>query len=597
VWHLCCSVSAPKKTKTSAAAVVLDGLKRLEYRGYDSWGVAVLEHGKIKLDKHAGAIGVVNNTLPLPVTAVALGHTRWATHGGVTDLNAHPHLASDGSFGLVQNGVVENYQELKTELLAQGFSFISQTDTEVIVHLIEARKKKGVPPELSEVIAVFKRCKGRNTIALLTRQGSILALRHGSPLILGRNSAGDAFLSSDVLSLAPVASEYYAVENHQAVEIDPVGKVGVWSVESGRKIQFGWSAIVLEQLQINKEKYDFFTRKEIYEQAQILGKPLEQSVEQWQVLQKKLRSARRIYLVGSGSASFVAEHIAFTLRNVGLPAQSLKAYESRSYQKLFGPADLAIAVSQSGETADTIEALEWMKKAGVTIGSIVNMPGSTITTLSDLPFMLQIGPEVGIASTKAVTAAMVWGLGVAEWFKTSSVKNVQKIVKKYQASLTDWLAETENSPAFTHILELLLPAQTLLVLGKGQLYAAAQEFSLKMKEISYIHAESFSGGELKHGMLALVEQGTPVVCLVANDDEQADMLNAAAQVKARGATVIGISAENNAAFDHWLPVPSAALLAAVAAVIPSQLLTYHLALQKGFNPDKPRNLAKSVTVK
>lgn len=585
------------KQKISAAEVVLAGLKRLEYRGYDSWGVAVVMPGPITVEKHAGQIGQVVQPLSLPFSQVAIGHTRWATHGGVTDLNAHPHLASDGSFALVQNGVVENYQVLKAELETVGAHFISQTDTEVIVRLIETQKKPGQSLELHHVVSALQRCTGRNTVAVLTQEGTVLAVRQGSPLILGRHSAGEVFLSSDVLSLASVASEFVAVENGQAVVISPDGMARIWSIEREEWANFSWQPIAVKQLQLSKEGEQFFTRKEIYEQARVLVRPLAQPAELWSQFIQKLKGARQIYLIGAGSADFVGQQIAFSLRQAGLPAQAIKAYEARSFQSLFGIQDVGIAVSQSGETADTIEVVEWMKAAGMTTASIVNMPGSTISALSDLPFMLQIGPEVGIASTKAVTAATSWGLVVAELCSDKSLTDFTDAVASYQTQIADWLSTTETSDAFLGLLEQLATAPNLYILGKGQLYAAGQESALKLKELAYLHAESFSGGELKHGVLALIEKGTPVMCLIADDTEQAEMLNAAAQVKARGAVVIGVAAKNDPVFDIWLPVLNQPQFAMISAVLPAQLLGYHLALRKGFNPDKPRNLAKSVTVK
>jgi glucosamine--fructose-6-phosphate aminotransferase (isomerizing) len=293
----------------------------------------------------------------------------------------------------------------------------------------------------------------------------------------------------------------------------------------------------------------------------------------------------------------VSGEVAFCLRQQGIPATAVKSYEARSYQSLCGPEDLCIAISQSGETADTIEVIEWMKEKGVTIASIVNMPGSTITRLSELSFMLQIGPEIGTASTKAVAATITWGVALAQQLAGRSLAELKKEVAAYEEEVSLWLKDQKIHQQLKDLAKELAKIDHLFVLGRGQLYMSALESALKLKEISYIHAEGFSGGELKHGVIALIEKGTPVFCLIADDDERADMLNAAAEVSARGARVIGISPEENQLFADWIPVPSHPLFASISSFLPAQLLTYYLALEKDLDPDKPRNLAKSVTVK
>ncbi len=593
---------ASKNSKTSkdrAGQQVLDGLKRLEYRGYDSWGVAVEVDKKISLDKHIGKIGSVVSP-QVPAAAVALGHTRWATHGGVTDINAHPHAASDGSFVLVQNGVMENYQEMKTELMAKGYTFISQTDTEVIVHLVEETrrlpldKKKGLSFEA--VCEAFCQLTGRNTIAVLTHAGNIYAVRDGSPLVVGKDKKGNFFLSSDVVSLAADASEYYALESREAIKIEN-GKAELFDVDRQVKLPLLFSDIDVDATKLDKNGFADFMLKEIYEQAEVLEKPLRQPKELLEAFMKKLKTARHVYTIGAGSADFVSTQISFFLRQKGIFATPIKAYESRSFQGVVGNQDICLVVSQSGETADTVEVIEWMKQKGVTIASIVNMPGSTISRLSDFPFMLQIGPEIGIASTKAVSSTMVWGKALAEMVAGKKIEMYQAEVRKYQSQLSNWLSHAHTTEQLKDIAVELAKMRDIFILGRGQLYMPTLESALKLKEISYLHAEGFSGGELKHGVIALIEKGTPVICLIAHDQERADMLSAAAEVKARGACVIGIAAQENELFDEWIAIPDNEQFVSISSFIPAQLLTYYIALEKGLDPDKPRNLAKSVTVK
>jgi glucosamine--fructose-6-phosphate aminotransferase (isomerizing) len=586
-----------------AGQKILAGLKRLEYRGYDSWGVAVVGDGQIALDKHAGKISGVERAA-VPAARIGIGHTRWATHGGVSDVNAHPHLSSDESFCVAQNGVVENFLELKEDLVKKGYQFVSQTDTEVIVRLIEeARKKVEVTtnePTFEIVCTAFRQLTGRNTIAVLTQLGKIFAVRDGSPLVIGKDEHDNVFLSSDVASMAADAREYVALESREAVSVEVIsGKVAlhVVNVDTMAEKDVHFAPIDVQATQLDKAGHPHFMLKEIHEQALVLHKPLAQPAGLFDQLVAKIRTTKHVYTVGAGSADFVSAQISFLLRQQSISATPVKAYEARSYMNLVTADDLCLAVSQSGETADTVEVVEWMKKKGATIASIVNMPGSTLTRLADLPFMLQIGPEIGIASTKAVTSMIMWGMAVAAQVGGQSLADFTNQVVAYEAQLQDWLADAAIQTKIQDLAAQFSAAHDLFVLGRGQLYMPSFESALKLKEISYIHAEGFSGGELKHGVIALIEKGTPVICLIADDAEKNEMRNAAAEVNARGARVIGVAAANDPVFETWIPLPANQQFIAISSIIPAQLLTYAIALKKNLDPDKPRNLAKSVTVK
>ncbi|MBU0576627.1 glutamine--fructose-6-phosphate transaminase (isomerizing) [Patescibacteria group bacterium] len=591
-----CGIYGAIVSNQDAGSVVYHGLKRLEYRGYDSWGVVVTRAGDFFIEKQVGKIDK-NHQLSAPPAQVAIGHTRWATHGRVTQVNAHPHLAQNGSFALVQNGVVENYQQLQEKLVSQGYDFISQTDTEVIVALIEQleTRKHETEPSVATVRQVFSQLRGRNTIALVTQSGKIIAIRQGSPLVVGKNKQGDIFISSDVLSLAPDANEYFILDHGQGV-IVTCKKIQPFVVKTGKKISLEYQPIKISSTALDTAGFDHFMLKEIYEQTEVLNNVTEQPQKQLTALVTEIKKANRVYTLGAGSASFAAEQLAFWLREQGVLTTALKSYEARSYQNLFSSNDLCIAISQSGETADTNEVVEWLLQFGVKLASIVNMPGSTLTALSDLPFMLQVGPEVGVASTKALSGQMIWSKLLSELIAGKTLLAYQKQVQEYSKQLQNWF-ESQVIGQLQSLAKELANHKHLFVLGRGQLYMPALEFALKMKEISYIHAEGFSGGELKHGVIALIEQGTPVVCLVAKDKEKNDMLSAAAEVKARGARVIGVSIENNQLFDDWIRLPKASELVAISCFIPAQLLTYYMAVEQAYDPDKPRNLAKSVTVK
>lgn len=593
-------VSLSSKSRQNATELVFEGIKRIEYRGYDSWGVAVINpQAKLKVYKKTGKISGIKSVaeLDLPRSFTAIGHTRWATHGGVTETNAHPHTASDGSFVLVQNGVMENYQALKAQLQKAGWPFETQTDTEVIVRLLENEKRQAKSDKVTTEIVrtTVNQLTGRSTVLLMTTEGELWAFRYGSPLVVGRDTQGSIYFSSDVLSLSHDATEYVAIDNGQLVSWH-AGELKVIEGVTGTPVEVVFKPIEVTSVALDKEGYDHFMLKEIFEQAQVLPNVVEQDEEAMARFLTRLQAARTIYTIGAGSASYAAGQLAFHLREVGLPVIELKSYEARSYRTLWNKKDMVIALSQSGETADTNEVIEWMKAAGVTIASLVNMPGSTLSQLSDFAFMLQVGPEVGVASTKALTGQLMWSKSVALLVKGWSRKAISQEIMKYEAELLAWLNNKSQLTQLRTIARALGKKDHVFILGRGQLYYPALEFALKLKEISYIHAEGFSGGELKHGVIALIEKGTPVICLVAEDEEKSDMLSAAAEVKARGAFVIGVAPRTNQIFDQFIAVPDGQF-APISSIVPSQLLTYYMAVEKGLDPDKPRNLAKSVTVK
>lgn len=593
------AVHDQKSGQDQAGLRVLRGLQRLEYRGYDSWGVGVLGEKGLELEKRTGKIGGVVS-LSLPPALLALGHTRWATHGGVTSTNTHPHWASDGSFLLVQNGVVENYQQLKAQLETEGYVFKTQTDTEVIVGLLEkVRRESGDDQlELSHLLQVSELLEGRSTVVVLTADGRFLAFRLGSPLVVARNQRGEVFVSSDVVSVAAEADTFYALANGELLEIQGHDVI-VTNASLETLDQVVFQPIDVTATNVDKEGYQHFMLKEIFEQPRVLHQVFPEDLVPLKNLAKAVKQATQVYFVGVGSAALIAGSLAESFRQAGISATELRSNQADSFLPFMGPKALCIAVSQSGETADTLEFVEKCQERGAKIGSIVNMNGSTLTTLSDLPCMLGVGPEIGVASTKALTGQLAWGSCLLDVVQGIDPVKTRQRLKRAEKQLQDWFDEVETMSRFQSLAGELEPTQHIFVLGRGQLYYSALEFALKMKEISYIHTEGFSGGELKHGPLALIEPDTPVVCLVAEDDQKADMLSAAAEVKARGARVIGVSTTPNEIFDVWLPVPdlSAMRLTQIPMVIVPQVVSYYIALEKGHDPDTPRNLAKSVTVK
>lgn len=569
---------------------VLAGLKRIEYRGYDSWGIAIC-NDKIEIEKHIGKIGTVKK-LNLAGSNNAIGHTRWATHGGVTEKNAHPHLAQNGSFALVQNGVLENYQELKNQLQKNGYEFQTETDTEVIVALLE--KECGELIDLEKFNRTIEKLAGRNTILVLTKDGQIWVYRQGSPLIVGRAEGDNYFFSSDLASMSLDAKKYHVIENQEIIHFD--GK----SLESFKSKDLAPNKIIFQvmdqqALEVDKGSFAHFMLKEIHEQEESLLKILSKNEELFPKIAEKIESSRNIYVVGAGSASYAAASIVFNLRANRQNVYHVPAYDFSDFAAIFNEKDLAMVLSQSGETADTIEAVEQMKAKGVLIVSVVNMPSSTLMNMADIAYPLNVGAEIGVASSKALTGHMLFGMALADYLENKNF-SFKEEVKKFSKQLSEWFSNAKVMSDIKKIAKLLSQKNDLYILGRGQLLASALEFALKIKEVSYIHAEGFSAGELKHGVIALIEKETPVICLI-NKENREDMLSSAHEVKARGARVIGIATKNEDIFDDFIELQQAEKFTNLSSIIVAQLLTYEIALIKKLDPDKPRNLAKSVTVK
>ncbi len=579
--------------KQNASDLIKAGLTNLEYRGYDSWGVAVLATDEIKIEKEVGAISDVNH-FNLPESGLGIGHMRWATHGGVTQTNAHPHLASNGRFALAQNGIVENFQELKTELSEKGHAFITETDTEVIVRLIE-EELKHEQEFVTAVVRAFKRLTGRNTIILLDKlTKQLVGIKYGSPMIAGENSEGEYFVSSDTLALSVAADTAYVLENEEVVVINADGmRFYNLTLEELKKER----TAITEQYAADKEGFEHFMIKEIVAQQHTIAEATNIEEAELAKFTEALLKAEHIYTLGSGTASFAAGQTAYYIRSIaGQHATELKAYEMDSYQSLFTERDIVIAFSQSGETADTIEALEIAKAGGARVASFVNMIGSTIPRMSDFSFATRVGPEICVASTKVLTAQIAWGYLVA---MTLSGQFAQ--AKANLLALTNSLEDYFTEDLFTYFRNTVkdfIKNEHFFVMGTGQNYYIALEGALKIKEITYKHVEGFSSSELKHGVIALIEEGTPTFIIVDPHQGEAVTINAASEVKARGARVIGVSPKANAIFDYHLPTAgSHAELNPILNVIPFQLFSYFLAVELNLPPDKPRNLAKSVTVK
>lgn len=582
--------------KSVANDIVFQGLKRLEYRGYDSWGIAVNDNGKIDMFKDVGEIQPRKGLDQLPQTTTAIGHTRWATHGGVTVNNAHPHMSSDNSFTLVQNGIVENFSKLKNHLEKKGYTFTTQTDTEVIVKLIENQLKKFPIFEIA-VKEAFKLLEGRNTIAILRTNGDILAVRNGSPLVVGMGKDG-IYIASDSLSFAPYTSNVVLLDDYDFVKIAQ-NKLSIKNVLNGKEKDVEIQKLNNTYTSIEKGKYDHYMIKEIVEQSQTILNATKYTQTELKPLVQAIKEAHRVYVLGAGTAGFAAGQIAYFLRNIAkIDTQEVRSYEFKTYMNILRKDDLVIAVSQSGETADTIEVLEMAKKMGCKVASIVNMLGTTISRMSDFKYYTNAGPEICVASTKVFTSQCAWGYILSKSIK-GDLKDGKKNIDRLALLLRTYFSN-KTYQTMEELSKILKHKEHLFVLGKGENAYTALEGALKVKEISYKHIEGFMAGELKHGVIALVSKGTPVFGIISDDEDCKDIISGMEQVKARGALTIGIGDKKfvkEGVFDYFLSVPQIKEITNISNVIPFQLLSYFLSKELGNNIDKPRNLAKSVTVK
>lgn len=589
-----CGIFTASKKSRNATNDVLEGLKRLEYRGYDSWGIAVLDNNQITIDKKVGAIG--KGETNLKETTMAIGHTRWATHGKVSRANAHPHLSSDKSFALVHNGIVENYDELKKKLVKTGYSFSTDTDTETIVASIEyyLQQKNSLQESARKA---FLRLKGRNTITILSKNGTILGLRNGSPLVAGEGKkGGEYYLSSDTLSFAQMVNKIYVIDNGQMI-LCKDNKAQLFDIKTGETLPLKFEKTTLNMQSVELEGYDHFMLKEIYETPSAIRVLASQEKQNYASLAEAIKKSRRIYTIGSGTAGAAAAQIAYYLRKYGkINAQNLIGAETTEYIDLLTKEDLIIAPSQSGETADVIEVLEQAKERQVKIASIVNMPGSMITRLSDFPFMSQAGPEICVMTTKVFVSQIAWGYllsqAVCGNFDAGS-KNLKTLAEKVE----NYLQNSKNILQIKSLAKNLSGKKNIYLMSKAQNLAIVIEGMIKIIEGSYIHAHAIASGDLKHYAITLMEKDAVVIAVLSEDEVYDDIINAVHEVVARGADVIGISSKNSDLFKNHLPTIDLGQTSAIFNIIPIQLLAYYMSVALGNNVDRPRNIAKSVTVR
>lgn len=575
----------------NAAEIVLEGLRLLEYRGYDSWGIAVRDNKKLAIEKHAGKIGKARTSLPK--SSMGIGHTRWATHGGVTDKNAHPHFDCTKEIAVLHNGIIENYLEIKEDLQKKGHSFISETDTEVFAHLVEENlKKEGFA---SSVRDAFNNIRGLNAIVVAYAPSKeIIAAKTGSPLVVGRDK-DEIYLASDTAGIIRHTRNILFLKDNEMVIIGD-NAIQLVSLHDGKKLTAQFEQVDWKVEDVTMGKYPHFMLKEIYEQSKVIRAVVENHAEQVADLAKLVTSAKGTFFIGAGTAGYACLAGTYLFSKIAHQHVNTAAASEFNYLEDFLTEDsLIIVLSQSGETIDVIEPLNRAKNKKSKVVAIVNVPGSTIYRMADYKLLLNAGPEKAVASTKTYIAKLVILLMLSHAVN-GSLTEAKSILLKTALEVERSL-EKKNVEKLQNLAKFLVKKEHMYAIGRGTSYATALEASLKIKEVSCIHTEGLAGGELKHGTIALIEKGTPVFVFAPKDETYEAILSNAMEIKARGGYIIGISPENSHVFDVWIEIADMGDASIISQIIPIQLLAYYLAIERGLDPDKPRNLAKSVTVK
>jgi len=582
--------------KKPAVPVVLEALKRLEYRGYDSAGVASLCDDRLLIRKDVGKVDEViqkQNLASLPGN-IAIGHTRWATHGAVTQFNAHPHSDCGGKVAVVHNGIIENNQQLRQELIKIGHKFTSETDTELIPHLLEDELKNGCSLEQA-VLNIAPRLEGSYAflVASFDDQGKVVGTRRNNPLIVGID-APDYYVSSDALAFSQYTNQVMNLEDNEVVMLTQEGieffdAQGNKLIKQARELDHSWA-------ESHKGGYQHFMLKEIMEQAQVLSQIVHQDGKRFTEIALDILRARQVIITACGTSRHAALVGRYLFSRVGKKfCDVVMASEFGYFADSVDKNTIVIAVSQSGETADVVEGVKAARNAGAQVISIVNRPNSILTDLSHQVIYLNCGAEIAVAATKSFLSQ----LAIFYLLSFSMVNSFDEAVAK----LTDLSSEITrvldwNKSELIKLSQKLKDKNDFYYIARGINFAIASEGALKLKEISYIHAEGMPAGELKHGTLALVEPGTPVVVICPADYTFLETLSNAMETKSRGAYIIGVSDKESDIYDSWVKIPAVdELLYPMIVVVPLQLLAYYLAINRGHDPDKPRNLAKSVTVK
>jgi glutamine---fructose-6-phosphate transaminase (isomerizing) len=591
--------------------VLINGLKKLEYRGYDSAGVAVYHQGELEIVKSKGRLSVLEEKVNKmnPDGLIGIGHTRWATHGEPNDLNSHPHMSHNGKIAVVHNGIIENYMELKEFLEAKGYEFLSETDTEVVAHLVEYHYKgdlvKAVTDAINEIegsYALGVICNGQDDF--------FVAARKDSPLIVGLGE-NENFIASDIPAILEYTKKVYILEDKEVVLVKK-DEVKIFN-NYGMPVERDVFTVDWDVASAEKSGFEHFMMKEIHEESKVIKDTLSPRMKDGQIVldsikisKEDLAGIEKIYIVACGTAyhaGVVGKYIIEKLAKI--PVEVDVASEFRYRDPLVNEKNLVLIISQSGETLDTLFALRESKKRGARVLSIVNVVGSSISRESHDVLYTWAGPEIAVASTKAYNTQLCALYLIALDFAKKKETIDQDLYEKTILELKELSGVVDSIVSSKEDIQRFASqhynSKSIFFIGRSLDYALSMEGSLKLKEISYIHSEAYAGGELKHGTIALIEKGTLVVCPMTQDVLMDKMISNIKEVKARGATVLAITQEKNKQVAKvadevvWIPNVDP-LIAPIVAVTPLQLFAYYMALEKGCDVDKPRNLAKSVTV-
>lgn len=600
---------------SQAAPVLLDGLSKLEYRGYDSTGIAVYNGKEIKTVKSVGRLKVLNemtqNGTSLPGNA-GIGHTRWATHGSPTDINAHPHSNEKNTIIVVHNGIIENYMKLKKKLEAKGYHFLSQTDTEVIAHLLDYYYN-GDP--LEAIIKVMHRVEGSYALGImfLDCPGEVFAVRKDSPLIVGHTEDGN-IMASDVPAVLKYTRSVYFIQNEEIVRLTPK-EMKFYNVDKEELVKEATS-IEWDVSAAEKGGYEHYMLKEMYEQPRAVRDticPAEPrivdgkiEIKELDMTEEEIKAIKKLYIIGCGSAYHTGMTGKYVLEGMArIPVEVDLASEFRYRDSIFNPDTLVIIISQSGETADSLAALRDAKEHGVKVLGIVNVVGSSIAREADCVMYTWAGPEIAVATTKAYSTQLIALYLLAMKFASVRGTITNDQLQEYITDLHKLPDQIEsildNKEDIQRFANRYIAAKDVFFIGRGIDYAISLEGSLKLKEISYIHSEAYAAGELKHGTISLIEEGTLVTAVLTQKNLYKKMISNMVEVQTRGAFVLAVTNEGNeevektAEYVIYIPETNHYFTNSLA-IIPLQLFAYYVSVGKGCDVDKPRNLAKSVTV-
>lgn len=604
--------------KKEAYPILIKGLKRLEYRGYDSAGIALLDSGKVNLYKRQGKVSNLEEFTAGKNLAghAGIGHTRWATHGAPNDINAHPHFSNDEKIALIHNGIIENYSSLKEELIVRGYHFKSQTDTEVLVHLIDdIQKKENV--DLAEAVRMaLQNVIGAYAIVVISSENpnQLIAARKSSPLVVGIGKENDFYLASDATPIIEYTNQVVYLEDEEIAVVDLVTGLNITNLRNQPKTPYV-QELEMQLETLEKGGYEHFMLKEIHEQPRSIKDCFRgrlNASEGWVSLggvkdyEQKMINAQRIVMVACGTswhACLVGEYLFEDLARINVEVEY--ASEFRYRNPIINENDIVIAVSQSGETADTLAALELAKSKGATILGICNVVGSSISRITDAGSYTHAGPEIGVASTKAFTAQVtvltLMALSLAHKKGTLSESKFRTMLSELEVIPEKVKRVLERNAEIEEISRIYKNANNALYLGRGSSFPVALEGALKLKEISYIHAEGYPAAEMKHGPIALIDEEMPVFVIATKGTSYEKVVSNIQEVKARKGKIIAIVTEGDTDVkemaDHVIEIPDTdEHLVPILATIPLQLLSYHIAVMRNCNVDQPRNLAKSVTV-